>query len=259
MSATMDARLSPHELQRYARQLPLPGIGVNGQARLRDARVAVVGVGGLGCPAALQLALAGVGHITLIDDETVEVSNLHRQSLFRVTDVGAPKVDAAHRALLAHCPSVSIASMQARLKPESSALLLQGADVTLDCTDNFPSRYALNDAAVLARVPVVFASIFRFEAFITVLAPARGAPCLRCLYPEAPQGGGNCEEAGVLGATTNMAASVQALEAIKLLLGIGAPLLSRVQIIDGLRGQSHQFVLPRRSGCACEAYAQSGT
>ena len=223
--------LGGDEGRRYARQLVLPEVGPEGQRRLRRARVLVVGVGGLGSPAALYLASAGVGTLGLVDPDTVDLSNLHRQVLYRADDVGTSKLEAAERFLTAVNPELSLQCFPvAFAAPTAERILSSGWDVVVDGTDRIAARSAINEACARAGIPVVYGAIHRFEGQIAVFHPAAGHPCYRCLFPVAPLGEvtPSCAEAGVVGILPGVVGSLQAMEVFKLILGIGAPLFGRL-------------------------------
>jgi adenylyltransferase/sulfurtransferase len=230
--------LSPSELVRYARHLTLPEVGLSGQERLRSARVLLVGAGGLGSPAALYLAAAGVGTLGIVDADVVELSNLQRQVLHGQTTLGMPKTESARRRLGDLNPQVHVEAHPVRLTSDNALELLGGYDLTVDGSDNFPTRYLVNDASVLLGKPYVYGSIFRFDGQVSVFAAADG-PCYRCLFadPPPPDLVPNCADAGVLGVLPGIVGSLQAAEAIKLILGIGAPLINRLLLLDVLRGR----------------------
>jgi sulfur-carrier protein adenylyltransferase/sulfurtransferase len=230
------------ELQRYARQVTLPQVGVAGQLRLRGARVLVVGAGGLGSPVALYLAAAGVGTLGIVDHDQVELTNLHRQLLHGTADIGRPKVDSARDRLAQVNPHVQVVPHHLRLTSANAMELLRGYDVVLDGTDNFATRYLINDACVLLGIPNVHGAIFRFDGQVSVFATPDG-PCYRCLFPAPPAPGSvaDCATAGVLGALPGLVGTIQAVEAIKLLLGIGEPLAGRLLLIETL-GMSFRTV-----------------
>ena len=243
--------LSPSELARYSRHILLPGVGADGQHKLAAARVLVIGAGGLGSPAALYLAAAGVGTIGIADFDRVEIHNLQRQILHDTAAVGQPKVVSAAARLSALNPHIRVDSHAEGITAANALTIFSGYDVIVDGTDNFPTRYLNNDAAVLAGLPLVYGSIFQFEGQVSVFDPARGAPCYRCLFPSPPPPGSvpNCGEAGVLGALCGTIGSLQALEAIKLILGVGEPLRGRLMVFDAL---SHHFrTLNLRRDPAC--------
>ncbi len=231
--------LTREQVGRYSRHLLVPGIGMPGQRRLLNARVCVVGAGGLGCPALQYLAAAGVGHITVIDHDVVEVSNLQRQVLHRTADVGVAKVSSAARALAELNPTVSVSTRHTQVTAETVADLIAGHDVVLDGTDNFPTRYLVNDACVRQGLPLVWAAVLRFDAQVSTFVPAPLVPAdeavqLRDLFPSAPppEVVPSCADAGVLGAMVGQVGSIMATEAIKLIAGVGEPLLGRVLLID---------------------------
>src|SRR5687768_15144957 len=215
-------QMSPEELRRYARHLILPEIGRAGQERLKAARVLLLGAGGLGAPAGLYLAAAGVGTIGVVDMDVVDESNLQRQILHNTDRLGERKVDSAKKTLTALNPDVNVVAHDLRLGADNVMDVLAGYDVVVDGADNFPVRYLLNDASLKLGIPVVHGSIFRFEGQATVFKPYDG-PCYRCLIPEPPppELAPSCAEAGVLGVLPGIVGSIQALEAIKLILGIG--------------------------------------
>lgn len=245
---------------RYARQLALPEVGVVGQRRLQDARVLLVGAGGLGSPSALYLAAAGVGHLTVVDDDRVERSNLQRQVLHRDADTGESKVRSAVAALRALNPAIDVIGREARLTTANVRQLLEGQHVVVDGSDNFATRYVVSDACVALGIPLVHGSVFRYEGQVSVFWPARpgdAGPCYRCLYPEPPPAelAPSCAEAGVLGAVPGIIGSLQAIEALKLLLGSGAPLVGRLLHYDGLRGSFEEFDVSRDPQCpACGTF-----
>jgi sulfur-carrier protein adenylyltransferase/sulfurtransferase len=229
------APFSPEEMRRYARHLILPGVGPEGQARLKAARVLVVGAGGLGSPAALYLAAAGVGTLGLVDLDAVDESNLPRQVLFGSADVGRPKLVAARERLAQTNPHVRIVPFQERLTSQNALEILKDFDVVADGTDNFATRYLVNDACVLLGKPNVYASIFRFEGQASVFWAEKG-PCYRCLFAEPPPPDlvPSCAEGGVLGVLPGLLGVLQATETIKLILGTGEPLIGRFLLVDAL-------------------------
>jgi adenylyltransferase/sulfurtransferase len=227
------APLSPSELLRYSRHLALPEVGLEGQRQLKAASVLVVGAGGLGSPAALYLAAAGIGRLGLVDFDRVDASNLQRQVLFGSASVGRSKLDAARERLEDLNPEICIETHETRLTSQNALDLLAGHDVIVDGTDNFPTRYLVNDACVMLGKPNVHGSIFRFEGQASVFDAARG-PCYRCLYPDPPPPGlvPSCAEGGVLGVLPGVIGVIQAIEAIKLVLGRGDTLIGRVLLFD---------------------------
>lgn len=243
------APLTPQQLNRYARQILLPGVGSEGQRRLLKGRVLIVGVGGLGSPAALYLSAAGVGTIGLVDGGVVDLSNLQRQILYSSEDIGQPKVVAAQNRLAALNPEVQYTSYPTVLDASNVRAIVSEYDVVVNGCDNFPTRYLLNDACVLEGKPLVDASVLRWEAQLTVFTPKGG--CYRCLFPQPPPPGSvpSCAEAGVLGALVGEVGSMQAVEALKLLLQTGEPLVSRLVMIDALRGTQETLLFEHNPDC----------
>ena len=247
------APLTPDELQRYHRHLILPEVGEDGQRRLKSARVLLVGAGGLGSPAALYLAAAGVGHLGVVDADDVELSNLQRQVLHDTESVGRPKVDSAAMRLHAINPHVDVSTHRTRLTSANALALLDAYDVIVDGSDNFPTRYLINDACVLLAKPNVYGSVLRFEGQASVFSAGDG-PCYRCLFREPPPPGlvQSCAESGVLGVVPGLVGVVQAAEAIKLITGIGEPLVGRLLLVDGLRMRFRTIDVARDPEClAC--------
>ncbi len=245
--------LSAAEFARYGRQLVLPQLGAHGQQRLKAARALVVGAGGLGSPVAMYLAGAGVGTIGLVDFDTVDLTNLHRQLLHGTADVGRPKLDSARDTLLDLNPHVHVELYHTPLTSANALEIMRGYDVVIDGTDNFATRYLVNDACVLLGIPNVYGSIFRFEGQASLFA-TRDGPCYRCLFPEPPPAGSvpNCAEGGVLGVLPGIVGSIQATEAIKLLLGIGDTLAGRLLLIDTLSMQFRTVNITADPACpAC--------
>ena len=242
--------LGREEKLRYHRQLILPELGAAGQEKLRNASVFVVGAGGLGSPAALYLAAAGVGRIGLADADRVEVSNLHRQILHGTDDVGERKTVSARARLAALNPGVEVVEHSVRLTSENGLDILAGWDVVVDGSDNFPTRYLVNDACVLLGIPLVYGAIFRFDGQASVFG-AEGGPCYRCLFRDPPPPGlvPDCAEAGVLGALPGIVGSIQAAEAIKLIVGIGDPLIGRLLLIDALGAEYRTLEIRRDPDC----------
>ena len=235
---------------RYSRQLVLPEIGPEGQCRLASARVLCIGVGGLGSPAALYLAAAGVGTLGLVDHDDVDVTNLQRQILHSSSDVGRSKLESASARLNAVNPHVRIEAHPFAFGVANALDLVSAYDVVIDGSDNFPTRYLVNDACVLAGKPNAYGSIFRFEGQASVFA-APGGPCYRCLHPEPPPAGAipSCAEAGVLGVLPGVIGTIQATETIKLILGAGSPLIGRFLIYDAWRMRFREIHLPRDPDC----------
>jgi len=245
--------LTADQRNRYQRHLLLPEVGEVGQQKLLDSKVLLLGAGGLGSPAALYLAAAGVGTLGIIDMDVVDASNLQRQILHNMDRIGERKVDSAKKTLTAINPDVDVATYDVRLGADNVLDIIDGYDVIVDGTDNFPTRYLVNDASLLKRIPVVHGSIFRFEGQATVFAPYEG-PCYRCLIPEPPPAelAPSCAEAGVLGVLPGIIGSIQALETIKLLLGIGEPLIGRLLAYDSLEETFRTFNVRRDPECpAC--------
>ena len=237
---------------RYSRHLLLPEVGIAGQARLALARVAVIGAGGLGSPAALYLAAAGIGTLTLVDDDKVERSNLQRQVLHTDARVGTAKTESARVTLSALNPRVQVAMRTERLRAANVEEVLRGHDVVLDGADNFPTRYLLNAACIRMKLPLVYGAVHRFTGQVAVFDPRRAdSPCYRCLFPQPPAAGEapNCAEAGVLGVLPGVIGTLQATEAIKLVLGVGAPLTGRLLCYDALAGSFRELRLPRDPAC----------
>ena len=246
-------QLTPEELQRYSRHLILPGIGVAGQEKLKAARVALVGAGGLGSPTALYLAAAGVGTLGLIDFDTVDVTNLQRQIMHGTSGIGKSKLDSARGRLGDLNPHVQIESFETRLSSDNALDILSRFDIVVDGTDNFPSRYLVNDACVLLNKPNVYGSIFQFEGQASVFDAANG-PCYRCLFSEPPPPGlvPSCAEAGVFGVLPGVIGSLQALETIKLITGTGTGLIGRLVIFDALHLTFREMELSKDPACpAC--------
>jgi sulfur-carrier protein adenylyltransferase/sulfurtransferase len=245
------------ELRRYSRHLLLPEVGVSGQRALRRAKVLLVGTGGLGAPAALYLAAAGVGTLGLVDFDAVELSNLQRQVLYGTDDVGHRKLDAARARLERLNPGTTIVPHDGRLDASNALEVLKGYDVVIDGTDNFPTRYLVNDACVLLGKPTVYGSIYRFEGQVSVFDARRG-PCYRCLYPEPPPPDlvPSCAEAGVLGVLPGVVGTLQATEAIKLIVGIGEPLVGRLLLYDASAMAFRELKLEKNPECVlCSPHA----
>ncbi|MCX7359394.1 MAG: molybdopterin-synthase adenylyltransferase MoeB [Alphaproteobacteria bacterium] len=236
-----------NERQRYARHILLKEIGGPGQQRLKAASVAIVGAGGLGAPAALYLAAAGVGRLRLIDDDTVSLDNLQRQIIFRDADVGVSKVERAQAALAALNDNVAVEIEGKRLTDANAEYLLQGADFVLDGTDDFETRFAVNAAVRSLGVPLVSGAVGRWDGQIATFA--RGGPCYRCFVPDAPADAETCARVGVVGALTGVIGSIMALEAIKLITQAGEPLIGRVMLFDGLNGEARTVALKRDPAC----------
>jgi len=242
--------LSDEEIRRYARHLILPEVGLGGQKKLKAARVLAVGAGGLGSPLALYLAAAGVGTIGLVDFDVVDESNLHRQILFGTADVGRPKLAAAAERLRDVNPNVRIVPFEERLTSANALGIVRDFDVVADGTDNFPTRYLVNDACVLTGKPNAYASVFRFEGQASVFWAEKG-PCYRCLYAEPPPPGlvPSCAEGGVLGILPGLLGVMQATETLKLLLGVGEPLIGRLVLVDALSMRFRDLKIRKNPAC----------
>ena len=245
-----DRQFSQEQITRYARHFTLPDVGEQGQAKLLDAKVLCVGAGGLGSPVAYYLAAAGVGTIGIADHDTVDMSNLQRQILHTNDRVGMPKVESAQLTLQALNPDVNVIPIQERLSSENVMRIIKDYDVIINGCDNFPTRYLINDACVMAKKVLVDGSIFQFEGQATVFSPDEG-PCYRCLFPEPPPPGmaPSCAEAGVLGVLPGLVGCVQALEAIKVILGAGTPLIGRMIHFDTLSTEIRVLKLRRDPNC----------
>ncbi len=249
--------LTPEQKQRYSRHLLIPEVGIEGQARLLASKVLLIGAGGLGSPAMLYLAAAGVGTIGVVDFDTVDLSNLQRQIVHSTERIGQKKTESAAEAVRALNPEVRFVAHEEMLTDDNVERLIAGYDVILDGTDTFETRYTLNDAAVRARIPVIHASVFRFEGQLTVFQPFEG-PCYRCLYPTAPppELAPGCSVAGVLGVVPGTMGLLQATEALKVLLGLGEPLIGRLLIYDALDSSFTELQLRRDPACpACGSSA----
>ena len=242
--------LSQDEMRRYGRHLIMPEVGLEGQKKLKAGKVLVIGTGGLGSPLSLYLAAAGVGRLGLVDFDQVDASNLQRQVLYSVRDVGRPKLEAAKDRILELNPNVKVDSYETRLTSENAMDIIKDYDVVVDGTDNFPTRYLVNDACVLLGKPNVYGSIFRFEGQISVFDASRG-PCYRCLYPEPPPPGlvPSCAEGGVLGILPGVVGTLQATETIKILLGKGDSLVGRLLLFDALQMHFTELKLQKNPNC----------
>ena len=251
MSSSVASTLTPADLARYSRHLALREVGVEGQQRLKAAKVLIVGAGGLGSPSALYLAASGVGTIGVIDHDQVDVSNLQRQVLYDTGSLGRPKAEVAKQRLLALNPEIELVAHVVELRAANVRDIFSRYDVVLDGTDRFTTRFLSNDACVILRKPLVSAAIHRFEGQAMTYVPDR-APCYRCLFPEPPADGvvPNCAEAGVLGVLPGVMGTIQATEAIKLIIGAGEPLLGRLLTYDALAMRFEEFRFSRRRDCA---------
>jgi adenylyltransferase/sulfurtransferase len=246
-----NANLSNEEIRRYSRHLIMPEFGMEGQRRLKQGSVLLIGAGGLGAPLGLYLAAAGVGHIGLVDFDVVDESNLQRQIIHGTSTLGMRKTESAKRRLKDMNPNVEVTTYEEQITSENALDLLRPYDVIVDGTDNFPTRYLTNDASVMLGKPNVYGSIFRFEGQATVFYPKEGGPCYRCLYPEPPPPGlvPSCAEGGVLGVLPGLIGTVQATETVKLLAGIGEPLIGRLMLYDALVMRFRELRLRRNPDC----------
>jgi adenylyltransferase/sulfurtransferase len=244
-------KMSKNRLARYSRHLKIPEIGEAGQLKLMSSKVLLVGAGGLGSPAGVYLAASGIGTLGVIDSDTVDESNLQRQILHWTSSIGAPKVDSARRTLFEVNPDVKVKTYNLRLDASNVVDIFKDYDVILSGSDNFSTAYLVNDAAVMLKKPVLYGSIFRFDGQMSTFIPYQG-PCFRCLYPEAAPAdlAPSCDEAGVLGVLPGVVGLIQATEAVKVLLGIGEPLVGRLLVYDALSMTFRTFKTPRRKDCA---------
>lgn len=241
---------TPEQIERYSRQLILKEVGGKGQEKLRQARVLIVGAGGLGSPAAMFLAAAGVGTIGLVDGDLVELSNLQRQILHTTARVGQPKAQSGREAIKALNPEVEVQVHQLRLNKENALSLVSAYDLVIDGVDNFPSRYLVNDACFFAHKPLVEAGVLRWEGMAMTILPGQ-TPCYRCLFPTPPPRGAvpSCQEAGVIGVVPGIMGLIQAAEAIKLILGVGASLTGRLLLFDALAMAFREVKVQRNPHC----------
>ena len=246
---TTVAQLTPEQVKRYSRHIIMPQIGSGGQRKLMDTRVLVIGAGGLGGPASLYLALAGVGTIGIVDFDVVELSNLQRQVLHTSETIGMPKVASAVQTLKRYNPEVNVVPHETMITSENAMELIGGYDIVVNGADNFATRYLVNDASYLSGKPLVDGSILIFDGQVTTFLPGSG--CYRCLFPEPPPPGmvPNCAEAGVLGALTGTVGSIQATEVVKLVLGIGEPLVGRLLLVDALNMEFRSVKTRRNPSC----------
>ncbi len=246
----MPGGLPREQAERYARHLRLPEVGVSGQRKLLAAAVLIVGAGGLGSPAGLYLAAAGVGRLGLVDHDVVEVSNLQRQVIHNTRTIGTSKVESARDTIRSLNPDVQVRTYGERLEPSNAISIIKDYDLIIDGSDNFPTRYLINDASVRTGIPVVHGSVFRFEGQVSLFDPENG-PCYRCLFPEPPAPGQapNCAEAGVLGVLPGLVGTLQAVEAVKWILEIGQPLVGRLLTVDVLTQQFRLLRFNQRPEC----------
>lgn len=246
----IDVDLTPEQLQRYSRQVLLKEIGIEGQVKLRGARVLIAGTGGLGSPAALYLAAAGVGAMDIVDSDQVDISNLQRQIAHSTRDIGRAKVESAMEAVLAINPDITVRPVQTRLRADNIMSLLDGQDFVLDGTDNFPAKFLLNDACVLAGIPLSHGGVLGFTGQTMTILPGRSA-CYRCVFPRPPSPGAvpSCSQAGILGAVAGMLGTIQAAEAVKYLTGAGSLLTDVLLRFDALTMDFRRIPLTRREDC----------
>ena len=249
-SAQAEPKLSKEEILRYSRHLIMPEVGMEGQLKLKQAKVLLVGAGGLGAPLGLYLAAAGVGQLGLVDFDVVDFTNLQRQVTFSTSDVGRPKLEAARKRLSGLNPEIQIDTYETRLTSQNALEILREYDIIVDGTDNFPTRYLVNDACILLGKPNVYGSIFRFEGQATIFGYP-GGPCYRCLYPEPPPPGlvPSCAEGGVLGVLPGIVGAIQAMETIKLILGRGDALVGRLLLFDALAMRFRELKLRKNPAC----------
>ena len=238
------------QLLRYSRHILLPELGIDGQERLRRARVLIIGMGGLGSPAAMYLAASGIGRLTLVDDDRVELSNLQRQIVHTTAQIGKPKVESAHAQLRALNPDIEIVTLAQRLNSVQLAEHAREADAVVDASDNFATRFALNAACHAARTPLVSAATIRLEAQMTVFDFRRDdSPCYRCLYPEGDELAETCSQTGVLAPVPGIVGAIQATETLKLIAGFGSSLTGRLLLLDAARMEWREIKLNRDAGC----------
>jgi len=252
-SGASNGELGADEMRRYSRHFVLPSVGIDGQRRLKSSSVLLIGAGGLGSPAAMYLAAAGVGRIGLVDDDAVDLSNLQRQVIHRTDSVGRPKLESARAAIVAINPHVVVETHETRLTSANALDLLGRYDLTIDGSDNFPTRYLINDASVLLGMPYVYGAVIRFEGQVSVFGAA-GGPCYRCLFrePPPPELVPSCADGGVLGVLPGLIGMIQTTEALKIMLGIGEGLAGRLLLVDGLRMRFHEVSVQPDPDCpAC--------
>ena len=247
--ATTTRVLTPYQVTRYSRHIIMPQVGSQGQRKLLDARVLMVGAGGLGSPISIYLTLAGVGTVGIVDFDTVDLSNLQRQILHHNDDIGRPKVESARETLHAYNPDVNVIAHEEPLTSANAMEIISGYDIIVNGADNFPARYLVNDAAYLNGKPLVDGSILLFDGQATVFIPGEG--CYRCLFPEPPAPGEvpSCAEAGVLGMLPGLVGTIQATETVKLILGVGRSLTSRLLLVDALDMEFREVKIRRLESC----------
>ncbi|MCB1326444.1 MAG: HesA/MoeB/ThiF family protein [Spirochaetales bacterium] len=243
--------LTRDELSRYSRNIFLREVGREGQERLKSSRVAVVGAGGLASPVLLYLAAAGVGRISVVDSDVLELTNLQRQVIFTTDDVGRPKAEAAAEHLEGLNPGVEVQAVRSRLTPENATGLLRGHDLIVETSDNFETKFLVNDTAIHLATPLILAGILRFDGQVMVIDVARGGGCYRCLFEDLPPADlvPDCSSAGVLGAVAGVVGALQAVEALKVLTGAGQPLFGQMLVMEFLTGQFRRIALPSNPAC----------
>jgi len=242
--------MNDDQIQRYSRHILLPEVGGKGQKKIANAKVFIVGAGGLGSPAALYLAAAGVGTIGIIDGDVVDLSNLQRQVIHHTPDVARPKIESAKEKITALNPDVTVAPIRERLTAKNALDVVSGYDIIIDGTDNFPSKFLINDTAIIAKKPLVHGGILRFTGQVMTILPGKSA-CYRCLFKAPPPAGmvPSCQEAGVLGALAGLIGTIQATEALKLILGVGQPLTDRLLTYEALTTRFRNVPLRRNPEC----------
>ncbi|MCR9256634.1 MAG: molybdopterin-synthase adenylyltransferase MoeB [Alphaproteobacteria bacterium] len=251
----MQDELTDDQLHRYARHVILDEVGEEGQLKLLDSKVLVIGAGGLGAPVLLYLAAAGVGTLACADDDAVDLSNLQRQIIHRTESVGIAKVESARQSLEAVNPTINFIPIAERINRDNAADLVSGYDLVVDGSDNFDTRYLLNDVCLAAGIPWISGSLLRFEGQVSTFMPHRGAghPCYRCIFPERPEPGSipRCDEAGIFGSVAGIVGTIQATEALKILMGLGETLSGRLLLIDTLAPRFTTIKVPKDPGCPC--------
>ncbi len=256
-----DTSFSSAEWLRYTRHIQLPQVGAEGQVRLKQSRVLMVGAGGLGSPVAFYLAAAGVGHITIIDGDTIDLTNLQRQILFKTTQLGQSKAECARDTLLALNPDINVTAISEHFSPKQADELVAQVDLVLDCTDNFTTRYLINEVCVKQNKPWLFASIYQFSGQCALFVPgySDNAACFRCLFPEPPQGVADCNTAGVMGVLPGFLGCLQANEAIKYLVGLPCPLINTLMMVETLDLSFKKITLAKHQDCpVCSKSASKG-
>lgn len=246
-----DSRLTKDQLLRYSRHILLKEIGLEGQLRLLNSKVLIVGAGGLGSPCSLYLAASGVGTIGIVDNDVVDISNLQRQIIHRTEDAGRPKVESARRTIEALNPDVKILTYRERLTKEVAKDIIKDYEIVIDGSDNFPTKYLINDICFFSQIPDVFGGVFQFEGQISIFYPHGGGPCLRCMFPKPPPPHAipSCSEVGILGVVPGIIGTLQALETIKMLLGIGEPLIGRFLSFNALNMNTTIFKVNKNPSC----------